>query len=225
MNKSIIENLFYKEKKYSEIKKILKNCSDSWSFNILGKIALSEGKPTVANDYFKRGENLSGIAYCQFLQGNLKETVAVLNILKGSSPFADWLLSLSGIILGKYDFPPTYMQIRNFFEQDLEMLFFLKRFDMVKKILTHCRYLENYNKEVYKYCARVLINNNYPDESVAYINKSLDIFYPDPETHFLIGEMYEKKGMTEEAKKAYIKSNTVKGKYLPAENKLKVLAD
>lgn len=223
MNKNEIETLLYKDKNYSKIKEVLKNNSDSWSFNILGKIALRENKTELACEYFNKAQNLTGIGYCQFLQGKINEALAIIGMAKGSNPQADWLFSLINVIRNIYDFPPTYMQIRNFFEQDMEMLFTCKQTDIIKKILSNCTYFEKYNKEIYKYCARVLVNNNHPDEAMTYINKSLDIYYKDPETHFIIGEIFEKKGMKNEAKIAYQKSSNINGKYLPAENKLKVL--
>ncbi len=225
MNKIKIEKLLYKDKNYSKIKEVLKDNSDSWSFNVLGEIALYEHQIELAAEYFNKLQNLTAVGYCRFLQGKTEEALSIIAIVKGSNPQADWLFSLINIIKNIYDFHPTYMQIRNFFEQDLEMLFVCNQIDLIKKILSNCTYFEKYNKEIYKYCARVLVNNNYPDEAMTYINKSLDIYYKDPETHFIIGEIFEKKKMKNEARDAYLKSSNINGKYLPAENKLKVLSD
>ena len=52
MKKSEIEKLFYLEKNYSRIKELLKDSSESWSFNILGKIFLLEGDCINAYNYF-----------------------------------------------------------------------------------------------------------------------------------------------------------------------------
>ena len=72
MNKKEIEDLFYIKKEYSKIKKELKNPSETWSFNILGKIALQEKKLEKAKDYFELSCNFLGLAYCHFYKNEIK---------------------------------------------------------------------------------------------------------------------------------------------------------
>ena len=65
------------------------------------------------------------------------------------------------------------------------------------------------------------MNNNKIKEAKQYLKKSLDIFYKDPETHYMLGELYEKEGDFNLAKKAYKLANVVNNGYYPAVNKLK----
>lgn len=223
MNKIEIQKIFYQEKNYSKIKELLKDCSDSWSFNMLARIAILEKSPELAFEYFNKTGNVYGCAYTKFLQGDLEEARILSTLVKNSSPAADWLFSLISIIQNEYMVEPTYFQIRNFYEQDLEMLFLYNQAEIIEEIIRKNTFLENFNKEIYKYSARVLYNNRYYEQAKILLKKSLDIFYKDPETHFLLGEIYNISGETEKAKNSYKKAVEANGEYAPAAEKLKHL--
>lgn len=223
MHKKEIKTLFYIEKNYSKIKELLKNFNESWSFNILGQINIYESDLKKAEEYFQKAGNIEGCAYCHFLSGNIKEADILLRIVKDSSPFVNWLLCLFGIINNKIEIYPTYFQIRNFYEQDLELLFKFKQYELIEQIIKKNNYLENFNREIYKYTGRVLYNNNYIQTAENLLKKSLEICYKDPETHYLLGELYIKKGQKESAIQSFKKSIEVNGEYIPALDRLKDL--
>ena len=122
MNKEEILQLFYKDKDYSKIKELLKNSNESWSFNMLGDIAIIDIEPEKAFEYYNKAENIFGCAYCKFLEGELEEALIFATLIRNSSPAADWLYSIINILQNNLTYFPTYFQIRNFYEQDLEML-------------------------------------------------------------------------------------------------------
>lgn len=223
MQKIKILELFYKEKNYSKIKELLKEHSDSWSFNILAKIAILEIKPEEAFEYFNKAENILGCAYSKFLQGDLDEARIFLALIKDTSPAVNWLLGLIDLLYDNYKTEFTYFQIRNFYEEDLEMLFLYNQTRIAEEIIKRNKFFETFNKEIYKYSARVLFNNKYYEQAKILLKKSLDIFYKDPETHFLLGEIYEITGDIEQAKKSYKKSFEVNGEYAPAKQKINYL--
>ena len=220
MNKKEIEDLFYIKKEYSKIKKELKNPSEAWSFNILAKIALQEKEIAKAQVYFIKANNVYGCAYCEFLQGNIKQAKAILLTEKETSIASDWLNFLCSALQNDFSSQPTYFQIRNFYEQDVEMLFKYGRKDIVNKILRLCTIFEKYNGEIHKFNGRVLKNNGYMDFSRECLLKSLDICYKDPETHYLLGELYEEIGDIQQAKEEYQKAIDVNNGYYPAMKKL-----
>ncbi len=191
---------------------------------VSGKTALQNLNPDEAFECFNKAENILGCAYCKFLTGEIEESKVLLTLIKNQYSFANWLLALIDILLNKNDYYPTYFQIRNFYEQDLGMLFLYKQYKMIEKILNKNTYLENFNKEVYKYSARVLNNNNYPAQAEKFIKKSLDIWYKDPESHFILGEIYLKGNETEKAKNAFKKALETEKNYYPAELKLKSIS-
>ena len=225
MNKREIIEIYYKEKNYSKIKELLKNSTESWSFNMLGKIALEEIEPEKAFEYFNRAENISGCAYCKFLQGNIEEARIFATLIRNSSPIADWILSIICVLSNDLSKTPSYFQIRNFYEQDLEMLFKYRQYKLVDEIIKRNTYLEIYNREIYKYSARVLFNNKYYEQAKSLLLKSLGIWYKDPETHFILGEIYEKEGNIEQAKNYFKKSIEANGEYAPATRKLNLLTN
>ncbi|MBQ3642822.1 tetratricopeptide repeat protein [bacterium] len=223
MNKNQISELFYKEKNYSKIKELLNDCNDSWSFNLLAKIALKERNTKTAYYYFEKASNLSGCAYCKFLDGNLSDAQILLTLINDYSEYSKWLFCLINFLNNNFNNTSSYFQIRNFYEQDLAALFFFGQKDIIDKIVDLNGYFERYNKEVYKYTGRVFYNNNLIDEALKFLKLSLDIVYKDPEVHYLLGEIYEKLGKTDKAREEYQKAVKVNGFYFPASKKLMIV--
>ena len=157
------------------------------------------------------------------LNDKISDAKILLNLVRNSSPCINWLLALINIIEGKEEIYPSYFQIRNFYEQDLELLFLYKKERYIKTIIDNQEYFEYFNREIYKYTGRVLLNNNVIDKAEELFLKSLDIYYNDPETHFSLGELYLKKQNKEIAIKEFKLSSEVNGNYLPAVNMLKDL--
>ncbi len=223
MKKEEIEKLFYIEKDYSRIKELQKDSCEIWSFNILGKIELYSGNIIKAYDYFNKAKSIFGCCYCNFLIGNIADTKKILSIIKESSPIVNWLLCVIYIIENSYKEPPTYFQIRNFYEQDLNMLLLYNKKEYFNKLIEGNKYLEYFNKEIYKYTGRVLLYNDDNQKAKHFLTKSLDIFFRDSETHYLLGELYEKEGKIKQAEIEYELANEINNGYFPAIKKLKVL--
>ncbi len=192
---------------------------------MLGEIAIQEIEPEKAYEYFNRAENVAGCAYSKFLQGELEEARILSVIVKDSSPIAHWIFSIICTLTDNFIITPTYFQIRNFYEQDLEMLFKYKQFRIIEELIKRNPFLENHNKEIYKYSARVLFNNGYYEQAKSLLLKSLDICYKDPETHFILGEIYEKENNIESAKSSFQKAIESNGEYSPATRKLNLLSN
>lgn len=192
---------------------------------MLGKIELWNGNVDEAYYNFNKAQSIFGCAYCKFLKEELKEAKILLNLIKNSSPAVNWLICLIEIVEEDLQETPSYFQIRNFYEQDLNMLFEYKKEKFVKNIINQLPLLEYYNREIYKYTARVMKNYNYTDWAIKFLKKSLDICYKDPETHYLLGEIYLKQNDIEKAKKFFTNANEATGCYLPAQNMLKVLTN
>lgn len=225
MNNNEIIEILYKKKNYSKIKELLKNHSESWSFNILAKIALQEERIKDAYLLFDKAENVSGCAYCKFLAGEIEEARILLTLIKNSSPFSNWLLCITNLLDENYSIYPTYFQIRNFYEQDLENLFMYGQYETINKLIKLNGFFETFNREIYKYSARVLSNNNHTKEAKQLLEKSLEIYYNDPETHYMFGEIYEKEKELDKAKNSYKKAIEVNKEYMPASIRLKDLTN
>ena len=221
-NKEILE-LLYIKKDYSEIKERLKNSSDFRSFNILGKIFLWDGYLEKAHYYFNKSQSVVGCCYCHLLNNKINEAKILLNLVRNSTPCINWLIALINIIEEKEEIFPSYFQVRNFYEQDLELFFKYKKEKFIETIINKQEYIEYFNREVYKYTGRVLLNNNLLYKAEELLIRSLDIHYNDPETHFLLGELYLKIEEKEKAIKEFKISGEVAGTYLPAIKRIKDL--
>ncbi len=225
MNEKDLYKLFYKNKDYSGIKKIKNDFSDFRSFNIFAKTALYTSNIKEAYMYFNKAKNIYGCAYCKFIMEDIDGAELILKLVKASSPAVNWLLFLIEVIKDDITQPPTYFQLRNFYEQDLEMLFQYQKKDFIYKIIEKNSYMEYFNREIYKYTARVLLNNNYIDIAEKFLKKSLDICYKDPETHYILAELCLIKKDIQKAKQEFYISSSIVGEYLPAKNKLKDLSN
>lgn len=193
---------------------------------MLGKAYLYNYQTEEAKKYFEKTANIEYLAYCYFLLGNIEEAFIHLQLIKYQSPLSNWLDAIICLVkrIPTTNFP-TYFQIRNFYEQDLDMLFKNNQIELVNELLQRNYYLENVNKEVYKFSARVLFNNNYNEIALNFIEKSIDICYKDPETHFIKAQILLKEGKKEEAIVAFKKADKVSGNYMPAKAQLKDLSE
>lgn len=223
MQESEIEELFYKAKKYSELKNVLYKQNDNRSFILLGQIYLREKNLKESYLCFKQANYLLGCAYCKFLNKDLSDAKKFLHPIQNKYSHAKWLNTLVDFLGYNTKNETSYFQIRNFYEQDVDMLFYYQRHEFIEKIFKNSNFFAQYNKEVYKYNGRILLNYGYLDVAEKYLKKSLDIYYNDVEVHFSLGDLYERKRDIEKAKKSYRKAIEVNKMYYPAEIRLKNL--
>lgn len=127
-------------------------------------------------------------AYLAILNGDLRTASAVFESI--DSPRARWGKSLTDILSGFIEHYPTYFEIRNFFEIDLDFLLKNEKLDYIENILGALQILSDINQEVYKYTARVMYENKFYNAALKYMEKSKEIFYNDPELHFMFAKYY-----------------------------------
>ncbi len=130
------------------------------------------------------------LAYLLLLNGDLSAAQTVFESM--DSPRARWGKALVDILQGYIECYPTYFQIRNFLEIDLDFLLKNEKIDYVELILGALEVLSDINQEAYKYTARVMFENRYYKAAREYLEKSKNVFYNDPELHFLYAKYYIK---------------------------------
>jgi tetratricopeptide (TPR) repeat protein len=129
-------------------------------------------------------------AYLAILHEDL---VSAKNIfLKIDSPRSSWGVFLIENLSGYVQKFPTYFEIRNFLEIDLDFLLKNKKTDYVQLILGIADLLAKINQETYKYIARVMYENQFYKTAKEYLEKSKDILYNDPELHFILAKYHYK---------------------------------
>ena len=127
-------------------------------------------------------------AYVAILNNDLVSAGAVFETI--DSPRARWGKALIGILNGCMEYFPTYFEIRNFYEIDLDFLIKNEKIDYVENLLGSLEYLFKINQEVYKYTARVMYENKFYNAAIDNMQKSKDLFYKDPELHFMLAKYY-----------------------------------
>ncbi len=127
-------------------------------------------------------------AYLAILNDDLKTAKSVFD--KIDSPRAKWGSILVSILTGFLDKYPTFFQIRNFLEIDLDYLLKNEKIRYVEQLLGALDILCNINQETYKFTARVLYENKLKTAALKYMERSKEIYYNDPELHFMFAKYY-----------------------------------
>ncbi len=224
MKKNEILNLLYVAKDYSKLKKIcLKNKGDEWYKSIYAKVLFNEQKYSDAAKIFYELKMFYESGYCLLMLGDLFNAKRLWDSLDDSKPIYLWGKSMLGFIEKKPNQLPTYFQIRNFLEQDLDALLRANLISFAENLINSIDMLAQINSESYKYMARVLLNHNYYDISQNFLEQSKDIYYKDPETHFLLAKIYLQKHEIEKAKISLNNAIKVNDGYFPAKNLLNEL--
>lgn len=98
--------------------------------------------------------------------------VAAKIFSKIDSPRAKWAKILVSILNGVLEEYPTYFQVRNFLEIDLDLLLRNEKIHYVELLLGALEILSTVNQEVYKYAGRVMYVNKLYSAAIKYMNKS-----------------------------------------------------
>ena len=188
----------------------------------LSKIAQQyfiDGNFSEAKDIYSKLNMPLETAYCEIYLGHLYRAKKLISALKKESPAEEWIISFVQMIDANLVNMPSFLQIRNFFEIDLNNLFLSGQKEWVENVINYVPILATVNSEVFKLAARVLKNNSQNDLAKTFLNKSLDIYFQDSETHFMLAEIYLKENDTEKAKK-HLNYACENGGYFPAEKLL-----
>lgn len=129
---------------------------------------------------------------------------------------ANWANKLIQFILNNITVMPTYFQIRNFLEIDLNLLLQAKQPQFIENIINGADLFYSINPESYKFISRVMFNNDFIDVSLYYLKKAKDKFYCDPEMHMMLANCYLKQGETILAKSSIKNCLEILPEYFPA---------
>lgn len=127
-------------------------------------------------------------AYLAILNKDLKTAEIVFKNL--SSPRARWGHHLVSILQGYMEDFPSYFEIRNFLEIDLDFLIKNNLIDYVEQFLGSLEYLSRINLETYKFVGRVMYENKLRSAALKYMELSKSVHYNDPELHFMLSKYY-----------------------------------
>lgn len=174
-------------------------------------------------EFFKQNNHYVELGYFYLLKDDLIKAKSEFKKVMEEDIRAHWGYFLVELIQKKPSYYPTYFQLRNFFEIDMDILLNHYKGDYIQTIVNYSDYLSSINSEICKYIGRVFYNHKYYDYAEYFFNQAKTKFYKDPELHFLISELYlEKDDIKNAIKESEICLEVLPG-YFPAENMLKNL--
>ena len=170
--------------------------------------------------FFKNNNYILEFGYCELLKGNLGNAKRIFAKISNHNLRAHWALRMIQFIDGYVTFLPTYFEIRNFLEVDINLLLKARKLDWVEGIINGDDLFFSVNSESYKFIARVLMYNNFQDIAKIYLDKGIDNSYGDPELHIILADYYLFKKDKENAIKSLNTCLNVLPEYYPAKKKL-----
>lgn len=166
--------------------------------------------------FFQQNDFILEYGYCKLLSGDANKAKSAFKIISNQDFRANWGEKLIQFIQGYVTIVPSYFQIRNFLEIDLNLLINAGQPDFVESIINGADLFYSINPESYKFISRVMFFNDFTDVALYYLNKAKDKFYYDPEMHFMMANCYLKKGEKSLAKESINNCLSILPEYFPA---------
>lgn len=185
------------------------------------KEELLTGKINDCQQFFVKNGYMLELAYAKLLCEDVEGAKKLFSAIENNDIRAHWALFMISLIEGEAQEYPSYFELRNFLEIDLNILITYYKGDYVEKIIRYADYMYTINPEVHKFIGRVLYNNGLVEQGLFFLNRAKSYFYHDPELHYLLGYIYFSQGKLDEAQKALENGLRILPEYYPTENLLK----
>lgn len=169
-----------------------------------------------ALELFKSDDCRYEAGLCTLLLGDEKEAECFWKKDKNPDIATSWGLIVLDLIKLKIKQRPSFFQVRAFLEVYLNLFIVNNHLRWAENIISASDIIVKSNPETYKFIARVLFANGYFNLVEKFIEESKNIFYFDPEAHFIQAQAYY---LEKDYKKAYdsiIDTLTAAGEYYPA---------
>jgi len=170
-----------------------------------------------AEAFFDQNDFVLEYGYCKLLSGDAAWAKGIFSTISKRDLRADWAQRLIQFVEGHVLINPSFFQIRNFLEIDLNLLIQAKRPEFVENIINGADIFYSVNPESYKFIARVMMFNDFLSIAVHYLLKAKDKFFYDPEMHFMLAQCYMKTGELILAKEAIKNCLYILPNYIPAQ--------
>lgn len=167
-------------------------------------------------EFFNKNNYVLEYSYCKLLSGDIETAKTEFSKIENKDFRANWGRKLIQFIEGYVYKIPSYFQIRNFLELDLNLLIQAKQPQFVENIINGADLFYSINPESYKFISRVMLYNDFSEIALYYLNKAKDKFYYDPEMHFMLANCYVKNGDIALAKESISNCLNILPEYFPA---------
>ncbi len=176
-----------------------------------------------ASEIFMLNQDAYQAGYCQMLQDNMD---AALDYWKRVVPLRNnhWCVTLYGLVTGRLNSLPTFLQIRNHMEADIMHLCVAGRQEMVRNIIKYVDLLSDINYEAYKFAGRALMHSGQYEEAERLLLKGQKALPNDPEIYYHLGQFYHIVDKPEEATLMLKQCLLISSVYLPARRLLQIIS-
>ncbi|MBR6099279.1 hypothetical protein IKP85_05985 [bacterium] len=164
------------------------------------------------------------LAYYNLFHQNIPGARKIFLSLSEHDIRAHWGAFFSSLCQGKVEGYSSYLELRNFYEIDFNILFKYYLGNYVEEVCKYIDWLAVSNPEIYKYTGRVFMKNKYYDFGLYFLERGISSFYNDPELHYLLAEYYMSVSDREKAAKYLQSCLKVLPEYYPAEKMIKELS-
>ena len=152
--------------------------------------------------FFEKNNCILELAYCKLIKNLLTESEILFKQIENTDPRAKWGKKLTGILLEKPTPYPTYFEIRNFLEIDLNLLINYQKGEYVEELIKYADIFSSVNPETYKYLGRVFWNNELYSYGKFFLEQAKNYLYTDPELHVLLANLHLAEGHEDKAIKS-----------------------
>ena len=128
--------------------------------------------------------------YYELLHKNLCSAKKIFQNIQENDIRAHWGNIITSMAEGNLIGYPSYFELRNFYEVDLQLLFTHYLGEYIEEICKFSDWLYKINPEIYKYTGRSFLKNGYTDIGLYFLKKGKEQYFNDPELHFLLGEYH-----------------------------------
>lgn len=168
--------------------------------------------------FFKKHGYSLEYGYCLIIDGDFDGAESVFEKIYEENPRARWGIVLIQMLKGYVNHNPTYFEIRNFLEIDLDIFIKYYKGEYIEKIMRYSELLSYFNLESCKYMGRVFWANNLMPAAMYFLRKAKDVFYNDPELHYLLAYIAYNTDNRTECQKALNICLNIASEYAPALN-------
>ena len=166
--------------------------------------------------FFQKNNCILELAYSKIFTDNPKQAEDLFRQSCDLNPRSQWGVKLAGMLQTKPVPYPTYFELRNFLEIDLNLLINYGKSACADEVISYSDSFFSVNPEVYKYIGRVYWNNGVYSYGKFFLERAKSYFYPDPELHVLLANVYLAEGKPEKAITAVENCLEVLPEYYPA---------
>lgn len=160
------------------------------------------GRISGCKSYFEQHNHYVEAGYCCIILDQLEKAEKFFQMAKDYDIRAVWGLLLLQMINDDIKTFPTYFEIRNFLEIDLNILILYCKEKYIEKIIRYADFMAYYNPECYKFIGRVFWANKLMSAAMFFLRRGKDKLYQDPELHYLLAYIYYEQKETEQCKKS-----------------------